>query len=81
LREDTLPQPFFADSHSHPVPDAALELLDYALARQTPAAIVLERDDRFEAADEILADVAHIRDRLARRYEDRHVRAAAGSAG
>jgi uncharacterized protein (UPF0276 family) len=81
LREDGLPQPFFADSHSHPVPDAALDLLDYALARQNPAAIVLERDDRLDATDEILADVAQIRARLNRRFGETHVGPVIGSAG
>jgi uncharacterized protein (UPF0276 family) len=80
LREDVLPEPFFADSHSHPVPDATLDLLDYALARQTPATIVLERDDRLEATDEILADLAQIRARLDRRFGKTHVGPAVGSA-
>jgi uncharacterized protein (UPF0276 family) len=79
LDEDAVPQPFFADSHSHPVPDAALDLLDHALARQTPAAIVLERDDRLEATDEILADIARIRARLDRRYGNRYAQPAVGS--
>jgi uncharacterized protein (UPF0276 family) len=81
LSEDFLPRPFAADSHSHPVPEAALNLLDHALARQAPAAIVLERDDRFDATEEILNDVALIRARLYRRFEDAHVRPALGSAG
>jgi uncharacterized protein len=81
LREDTLPQLFFADSHSHPVPDAALDLLDYALARQDPATIVLERDDRLEATNEILADVAHIRARIHRRFGDTHVGAVVEQTG
>src|SRR6266566_348547 len=34
VRENFLRQPFLADSHSHPVPDGALDLLDHALARQ-----------------------------------------------
>jgi uncharacterized protein len=79
LDEDVVPQPFFADSHSHPIPDAALDLLDHALVRQTPATIVLERDDRLEAADEILADIARIRARLDRRYGSRHAQPAVGS--
>jgi uncharacterized protein (UPF0276 family) len=70
------------DSHSHPVPEGALDLLDRVLLRQTPAAIVLERDERLDAADEILDDVARIRARLASR-QHRHVQApsAARSAG
>jgi uncharacterized protein len=79
LEEDVVPQPFFADSHSHPIPDAALDLLDHALVRQTPSTIVLERDDRLEAADEILADIARIRARLDRRYGSRDAQPAVGS--
>jgi uncharacterized protein (UPF0276 family) len=56
-------QPILADSHSHPVPDAAYNLLDYLLARQQPKFIVLERDDRFDAKVEILEDVRRIRAR------------------
>jgi uncharacterized protein len=66
LAEDFLPRPLLQDTHSHPVPEAALDLLDYALARQAPTAIVLERDDRLEAADEILEDVARLRARFGR---------------
>ncbi len=56
-------RPFLADSHSHPASGGALDLLDHALLRQTPSAVVLERDDRLDAVDEILADVARIRAR------------------
>jgi uncharacterized protein len=66
-RDSFLRQPLLVDSHSHPVPDEALALLDHTLARQTPETIVLERDDRLGAADEILADVERIRSRIARR--------------
>jgi hypothetical protein len=81
LYEDFLPRPLLQDTHSHPVPEAALDLLDYALARQTPGFIVLERDDRFEAVDEILEDIARLRARLDRRFEEPHARASLGSAG
>jgi uncharacterized protein len=53
-----------ADTHSHPVPEAALDLLDYALIRHQPQTIILERDDRLEEGEEILEDVARIRRRL-----------------
>jgi uncharacterized protein (UPF0276 family) len=79
INEDNLDRPFLADSHSHPVPDGALDLLDYALARQAPDAIVLERDDRLHAGDEILDDVRRIRNRIAH-VEKAHGRAAVGSA-
>jgi len=65
VEKDYLERPFLADSHSHPVPDAALDLLARVLARQTPEAIVLERDDRLYAVDEILDDVGRIRSRIA----------------
>jgi uncharacterized protein (UPF0276 family) len=57
----TQQEPFLADTHSHPVPAAAFDLLQYALQRHRPDTIVLERDDRFDATDEILADIACIR--------------------
>jgi uncharacterized protein (UPF0276 family) len=82
IRQDFLQRPFFADTHSHPVPDRVLDLLDYVLARHTPAAIVLERDDRFDAAGEILDDLARIRSRTARRnFESTHGYATSGSTG
>jgi uncharacterized protein (UPF0276 family) len=79
-RENFLERPFFADTHSHPVPDGALDLLDYVLARQRPATIVLERDERLDAVDEVLADVARIRARTAGRHsKDTHGHAFVGS--
>jgi uncharacterized protein len=81
LQEDFLPRPLLQDTHSHPVPEAALDLLDYALARQAPAVIVLERDDRLDAVEEILDDVARLHARFDRQFEEPHVRPAAGSAG
>jgi uncharacterized protein len=65
VSKDFLERTFLADSHSHPVPDAALDLLDRVLARQAPDAIVLERDERLDAVDEILEDVRRIRSRIA----------------
>lgn len=55
-----------ADTHSEPAPDGALVLLDRAVSRFAPAAIILERDERLEATDEILDDIARIRARLTR---------------
>ena len=66
MHEEFLDRPFFADSHSHPVPNAALDILEYVLARHAPATIVVERDDRLEAVNEILDDVARIRACVAR---------------
>ena len=74
-----LGRPFFADSHSHPVPDGALDLLDYACIRQSPATIIIERDDRLGDGDEILDDVARVRARIAgQRSELVHGRSAVG---
>jgi hypothetical protein len=82
VRDEPSGRPFLADSHSHPVPDQALDLLDHMLARQTPAFVILERDDRLDAVDEILDDVAHIRACVARgRPEKAHGKAVVGSAG
>ena len=73
-REAGLKTPFRADSHSHPAPRGALDLLDRTLMSQRPTAIVLERDERLEATDEILNDVARIRARLAKpRAPAKHV--------
>src|SRR5215472_17017169 len=82
VRESFLQRPFFADTHSHPVPDGALDLLDHVLERQRPATIVLERDDRLDAVDEILDDVARLRTRIAARHcESANRYASVGSTG
>jgi uncharacterized protein (UPF0276 family) len=81
VRDDALAQPFLADSHSHPIPEETLDLLGYALARHAPATVVLERDDRLDAVDEILSDVARIRACVASQANESHGRAAVGSAG
>jgi uncharacterized protein (UPF0276 family) len=65
VTEPFLCRPLLVDTHSYPVPEEALALIDRALMRQTPSSIVLERDDRLEAQDEILADVDAIRARVA----------------
>jgi hypothetical protein len=59
--DEFLARPVLADSHSQPVPEEAFALLAYALARHSPATIVLERDERLDAATEILDDIARIR--------------------
>ena len=68
--EQSLGQPFFLDSHSHPISDEALDLLEYVLTRHTPAAIIIERDARFDAVSELLDDVERIRARLAKSNEE-----------
>jgi uncharacterized protein (UPF0276 family) len=80
VAKDFLPHPVLADSHSHPVPDQALDLLDLVLERQAPDTIILERDDRLEAFDEILIDMNRIRERVAARNPgDHHGHAAAAA--
>jgi uncharacterized protein (UPF0276 family) len=75
--EKTVGRRFLADSHSHPVPAPSLDLLEHVLARQSPRFIVLERDDRLDAFDEILDDLARIRARVGReRSEGAHGEAA-----
>jgi hypothetical protein len=82
VRKDFLERPFLADSHSHPVPDGTLDLLDRVLARHTPETIVLERDDRLHAVGEILDDIGRIRSRVAgRQFENAHARSSLGSTG
>jgi uncharacterized protein (UPF0276 family) len=82
IQNESLGKPLLADSHSHPVPDAALDLLEYALARHEPSVIILERDDRLDAGDEILDDVARIRARVAGARSGKiHGEALVGSAG
>ena len=75
-----LPKPFLADSHSHPMPPETLELLDCVLARHAPASIILERDERLDAVDEILDDIARIRTRVRKRSIGVHDKALAASA-
>ena len=59
-----LERPALSDNHSHPVPEEALDLLACALRRQHPETVILERDNDLEKGDEILADVARIRERV-----------------
>src|SRR5258707_417244 len=65
IRDYFAAKPLLADSHSHPVPHPAFDLLEFALAGQAPSAIILERDDRLDAGDETLADIARNRARVA----------------
>ena len=68
-----LDEPFYADNHSRQVPEQALELLVCALHRQRPKTIILERDNDYEKGDELLADVARLREQVARAGDDRTV--------
>jgi uncharacterized protein (UPF0276 family) len=81
VEEEFLARPYFVDSHSHPVPDEALDLLEYALTRQAPANIIIEREGRLDAASELLDDVARVRARLANPIGSPHDQSTFGSAG
>ncbi len=61
-----LDRSYLVDTHSHPVSDGALDLLEYALARHAPANIIIERDGRLDALSELLDDIARVRARLAK---------------
>ena len=80
VHDPHLPKPFLADSHSHPIPAETLDLLDRVLARHAPATVILERDGRYDAVDEIIDDVARIRARVAKGSTGIYDQALAGSA-
>ena len=61
-----LDAPFHADDHSHPVPQETLGLLERALLRQRPRTVILERDNGYEQGEELLTDVARLREQAAR---------------
>lgn len=79
VSSEDLQHPFFADSHSHPLPDEILDLLEYALSLHAPDTVVLERDDRLDKTDEILTDVERIRSCLDRWSKDANGRATSRS--
>ena len=81
VEADFLAQPYFIDSHSHPVPDEALDLLEYALARHAPANIIIEREGRLDAISELIDDVARVRARLTKSVGHAHGQSTFGSAG
>ncbi len=53
------------DTHDHPMRAEAMALLDYVLDRHRPETIILERDRRLEAFDEIMADFSRLKTRVA----------------
>jgi uncharacterized protein (UPF0276 family) len=77
VQDPALRAPFFADSHSHPLPAPTLDLLSHVLEQHAPASIILERDDRLDALEEILDDVARIRACVELRTNDQQPAAAA----
>lgn len=57
---------FWVDSHDAPVSDGSFELLERALSRARPRAVVIERDERLPPLPELLAE-ARRAEELARR--------------
>ncbi|MCX2185147.1 DUF692 domain-containing protein [Streptomyces sp. SKN60] len=49
------------DTHAHPVSPAVLDVLADLASRVTPPGVLLERDDRFPAPEELAAELAAIR--------------------
>jgi uncharacterized protein len=54
------------DTHDHRLRAATLDLFEAALSRHRPEVVILERDGRLDAGDEILADLDDIAARLAK---------------
>lgn len=80
VSHDRPQRPFLADSHSHPIPEETLDLLGYVLERHAPSTVVLERDDRLDAVDEILDDIARIRARVSQWSDGIHDKTVGASA-
>jgi hypothetical protein len=55
----------YHDTHSHPVPDGALDLLAHLASIAEPPGVMLERDDDFPDAAGVAAELARIRAALA----------------
>ena len=53
------------DTHDHPVPAETTALLAHVLQRHRPDTIVLERDDRLQETEELIADIDRIREVVA----------------
>src|SRR5205085_5805872 len=47
----------YHDTHAHPTPRGALDLLEQLCARARPPAVLLERDDHFPAEAELRAEL------------------------
>jgi uncharacterized protein (UPF0276 family) len=61
VQDEILGRTLLADSHSQPVPDKTLDLLAYALERQSPASVIIERDERLDRVEELLDDTNRVR--------------------
>ncbi|MEU7565375.1 DUF692 domain-containing protein [Streptomyces fradiae] len=64
------------DTHAHPVPPQVLDLLSQLAARAVPPGVLLERDDDFPPEEELAAELAAIRERVAAAGPSRHPAAA-----
>jgi uncharacterized protein len=69
VSRDYLQGPVWIDSHSEPVPDEVMVLLDRTLSDQRPETIVLERDDGLGKLEDILSDIVRVRDRISARHK------------
>ena len=69
ISREYLQHPFWIDSHSRPIPDQVMRLLDQTLDQHRPETIVLERDEELGEVEDILRDIGRIRDRLSARRE------------
>jgi uncharacterized protein (UPF0276 family) len=56
----------YHDTHAHPVPTEAVQLLEELCARTSPGGVMLERDDDFPPEQELREEVARIGDAVAR---------------
>jgi uncharacterized protein len=54
----------YQDSHSAPIQDELFDLLDEVLRRAQVEAVLLERDERFEALNEIESELARLKERV-----------------
>jgi hypothetical protein len=57
----TLRDGLWHDTHAHPVPEPALNLLAELTARIRPPGVLLERDDGYPSDAELAAELAAIR--------------------
>ncbi|MFD3353079.1 DUF692 domain-containing protein [Streptomyces fradiae] len=64
------------DTHAHPVPPQVLDLLSQLATRAVPPGVLLERDDDFPPEEELAAELAAIRERVAAAGPSRHPAAA-----
>lgn len=74
-------QRLYHDTHAHPTPAGALDLLEQLCARVRPAAVLLERDDHFPADTELRAELDAIAAAIERGAQRRSLQSAASFKG